>query len=30
MLIAQALEENLPILTSDTEFAAYGVQVVWQ
>jgi PIN domain nuclease of toxin-antitoxin system len=30
MIIAQALEENLPVLTSDSKFAAYGVQVVWQ
>ena len=30
MLIAQALEQNLPILTADTIFAAYGAPVIWQ
>lgn len=29
MLVAQALTESLPILTSDTAIRAYGVEVVW-
>ena len=29
MLIAQALAEGIPIVTSDRRFAAYGVEVVW-
>jgi PIN domain nuclease of toxin-antitoxin system len=29
LLIAQALSENLPIVTSDAGFSAYGVKVVW-
>ena len=29
MLIAQALVEGVPILTSDRRFAEYGVEVVW-
>ena len=29
MLIAQALEENLPIVTSDPLFARYPVEVIW-
>ena len=29
MLIAQALEENLPIVTADPLFARYPVKVIW-
>jgi PIN domain nuclease of toxin-antitoxin system len=29
LLIAQALTENLPILTSDKAFKPYGVKLVW-
>lgn len=29
MLIAQALQENLTILTGDAEFAKYPVEVLW-
>jgi PIN domain nuclease of toxin-antitoxin system len=29
MLIAQSLEENLPIVTSDPLFARYDVQLIW-
>ncbi len=29
MMIAQALAEGIPIVTTDRRFAAYGVQVVW-
>ncbi len=29
LLIAQALEENLPVVTADRIFPAYGVQVIW-
>jgi PIN domain nuclease of toxin-antitoxin system len=29
LLIAQALHEGLPILTDDTKFREYGVQVIW-
>jgi PIN domain nuclease of toxin-antitoxin system len=29
MLIAQSLEENLPIVTSDPLFARYGVRLIW-
>jgi PIN domain nuclease of toxin-antitoxin system len=29
MLIAQAMEENLPIVTSDPLFARYQVEVIW-
>jgi PIN domain nuclease of toxin-antitoxin system len=29
MLIAQAMEENLPIVTSDPLFARYPVEVIW-
>ena len=29
MLIAQALEENLPIVTGDPLFARYPVKVIW-
>jgi PIN domain nuclease of toxin-antitoxin system len=29
MLIAQALAEELPIITSDTIFKRYGVDVLW-
>jgi PIN domain nuclease of toxin-antitoxin system len=29
MLIAQALFENLPILSSDTQIARYPVEVIW-
>jgi len=29
ILIAQSLEENLPLVTSDPLFKRYGVQVVW-
>jgi PIN domain nuclease of toxin-antitoxin system len=30
MLIAQAMEENLPVLTCDPQFAAYGIETIWQ
>ncbi len=29
LLIAQALEENLPVVTTDRIFSAYGVHVIW-
>jgi PIN domain nuclease of toxin-antitoxin system len=29
LLAAQALAENLPLVTGDREFRAYGVKVVW-
>jgi PIN domain nuclease of toxin-antitoxin system len=29
MMIAQALAENMPIVTRDRIFASYGVQVIW-
>ena len=29
LLVAQALEENLPILTEDAAFSRYPVEVVW-
>lgn len=29
LLIAQALHENLPLVSVDTAFAAYPVQVIW-
>ena len=29
MLAAQALSEGVPIVTNDTAFAAFGVQVIW-
>ena len=29
MLIAQAVEENLPIITSDRHFSHYPVKVIW-
>ena len=29
LLIAQSLEENLPILSADPAFDAYGVQRIW-
>jgi PIN domain nuclease of toxin-antitoxin system len=29
MLIAQSLEENLPLVTADSIFADYGVKVIW-
>ena len=29
MMIAQALAENIPIVTRDRIFASYGVQVIW-
>jgi PIN domain nuclease of toxin-antitoxin system len=29
MLIAQSLEENLPIVTSDPLFARYDVHLIW-
>jgi PIN domain nuclease of toxin-antitoxin system len=29
MLIAQSLEENLPIVTSDPLFSRYDVQLIW-
>ena len=29
LLIAQALEDNLPVITADHIFPAYGVQVIW-
>jgi PIN domain nuclease of toxin-antitoxin system len=29
LLIAQALAEGIPIVTSDRAFAAYGVELVW-
>jgi PIN domain nuclease of toxin-antitoxin system len=29
MLIAQALEENLPIVTADHHFSRYPVEVIW-
>jgi PIN domain nuclease of toxin-antitoxin system len=29
MLIAQSLEENLPIVTSDPLFARYDVRLIW-
>jgi PIN domain nuclease of toxin-antitoxin system len=29
LLIAQALVERLPVLTSDPHFARYGVEVIW-
>ena len=29
MLIAQALEEGLPIVTADPEFSRYPVEVIW-
>jgi PIN domain nuclease of toxin-antitoxin system len=29
MLIAQAVEENLPIVTSDRHFSRYPVEVIW-
>jgi PIN domain nuclease of toxin-antitoxin system len=29
ILIAQSLEENLPIVTSDPLFARYSVQLIW-
>ena len=28
-LIAQALAENVPIISSDTAFAAYGATLIW-
>ena len=29
MLIAQSLEEKLPLVSSDTVFERYGVQLIW-
>lgn len=29
LLVAQALDEHLPVVTTDATFAAYGVQVCW-
>lgn len=29
MLVAQALVERIPIVSSDRSFAAYGVEVIW-
>ncbi len=29
ILIAQALAENLPIITADRIFASYGIDVIW-
>ena len=29
ILIAQALEENLPIVSSDSHFSGYPVEVIW-
>ncbi len=29
LLIAQALTENLTLITRDPQFAAYGVSIVW-
>jgi PIN domain nuclease of toxin-antitoxin system len=29
MLIAQSLQENLPVITSDPLFARYSVQIIW-
>ncbi len=29
LLIAQALEEDMPLISCDSEFAAYGVKLVW-
>ena len=29
MMIAQALDEGIPIATCDRAFASYGVQIVW-
>jgi PIN domain nuclease of toxin-antitoxin system len=29
LLIAQALDEHLPIITADTRFDDYGVEVLW-
>lgn len=29
MLIAQALDENLPIVTADSDFSRYPVKVIW-
>jgi PIN domain nuclease of toxin-antitoxin system len=29
MMIAQALAEGIPIVTSDRAFAAYPVEIVW-
>lgn len=29
LLIAQAVEENLPVITPDPQFADYGVEVIW-
>jgi PIN domain nuclease of toxin-antitoxin system len=29
IMIAQSLEENLPIITSDAMFTSYGVEVIW-
>ena len=29
ILIAQSLEESLPLITSDSMFKRYGVQVIW-
>ena len=30
MIIAQAMEENLPVLTSDAQFSAYDIEIIWQ
>ncbi len=29
LLVAQCIVENVPIVTADTAFAAYGVQTIW-
>jgi PIN domain nuclease of toxin-antitoxin system len=29
MLIAQALDEQVPIMTSDQQFIRYGIEVIW-
>jgi len=29
MLIAQSLEEKLPVVTSDIVFEQYGIDVIW-
>jgi PIN domain nuclease of toxin-antitoxin system len=29
MLIAQSLQDNLPVITSDPLFARYSVQIIW-
>lgn len=29
LIIAQALNEKIPVVTSDPMFASYGVQVIW-